>query len=75
MDGRLERLLEQTAIAARLTGAQEERDRPTDAPPTDAPPAHGTPAHGTAVLGSTTEGIPTVEAPILVVAPKEPKKP
>lgn len=54
VDGRLERLLEQTAIAARLLGAQEERDRSIDALPL-APQSAG----GTTIL----PGGPTTIAP------------
>ena len=44
VDGRLQQLLEKTEQAARLTGAQEERDRVADVPP----PAGSTPPRGTA---------------------------
>ncbi len=43
IDGRLERLLQQTAIASRLLGAQEERDRPSIPPATGTTPPMGTP--------------------------------
>ena len=45
VDGRLTKLLEQTEIAARLSGAQEERDRSTDSPrESGATPPRGTQA-------------------------------